>query len=98
MFAIASCALLYLLLNTVLITLDVNHVIITIQLNKHFYSDKITLMETCLWCVVCIHLTVGLVNYIFSLFYVYILGIMLWLSLHSVFCIPCLYSLFCVSK
>ena len=45
MFALTSCTMLYLLLNTVLITLDVNHVnhvFMTIQVNKHFYSDKIT--------------------------------------------------------
>ena len=59
----------------------------TIQVNKHFYSDKITLMESCLWCIVCILLTIHFVNYICSLLYVYILGIMLWLSLHSVYCI-----------
>ena len=83
MFVLTSCVMLYLLLNTVLIKLDVNHIIMTIQVNKHFYSDKVTLMETCLWCVVCILLTVRLVNYICSLLYVYIIGIMLWLSTFS---------------
>ena len=38
MFVLTSCVMLYLLLNTVLSTLDVNHVM-TIQVNKHFYSD-----------------------------------------------------------
>ena len=55
-------------------------------------------METCMWCVVCILLTVRLVNDICSLFvdltvtrlthfYVYILRIMLWSCLHSVYCV-----------
>ena len=99
MLVLISCVMLYLLLNTLLITLDVNHVIMTIPVNKHFYSDKITSMETRLWCVVCLLLTVCIVNYICLLFvdltvtqllhfYVYILVIMLlWLCLHSVFCV-----------